>query len=272
MYKCRSIVEALAKNVKNRQRPLFTVALTVLALVSFLPTASASPIGNLQIATCGGVNVNATSIIWLGAPGGLGQAGYGCINTQAGGVGTSVTYSGGTLGPNVNGEIKSLTFGVTPGIDFMDFTGHPNLIFDLSGFLPGPSNTNCSTLTLFSSCAVTAGSPFVLTLQPGGTGTCPAGISGTCDTSVTLNIATSTVRDLGNSSSTPYSGFFTTQIANLSPAQIQAAILAGGTVGSGASGSFTLTPAPGVPEPVTYFMSGAGLLGLAFLKRRKARG
>lgn len=259
-------VKTYFKN-KTTIRRLFTVAVGALALFSFLPAASANPVGNLQLATCGGVNVNATAITWLGAPGGLGQAGYGCVQSQSGGVGTGVTYSGGTLGPNVTGEIKSLTLGVTPGTDFMDFTGHPNLIFDLGGFLPGPANTNCGTLALFGSCAVTAGSSFVLTLNPGGTGTCPAGISGNCDTSITLNLATSTVRDLGNGTSSSYSGFFTTQITTLSPAQIQAAILAGATVGSGASGSFTINS---VPEPVTFVMIGAGLIGITLLKRRKA--
>jgi len=261
--------EALVR-IHTPKRTLFAVALGAFAFVSLLPTASASPIGNLQINTCGGVNVNGTAITWLGAAGGLGQAGYGCLQSSAGGVGTGVTYSGGTLVDGVSGEIKSLVFGVTPGTDFMDFTGHPNLIFDLAGFLAGPSNIGCSTLSLFDACAVAPGSPFVLQLQPGGTGTCPVGISGNCQTSITLNIADSLVRDLGDSSSSIYTGNFTTQITTQSPGQIQAAILGGGTIGSAASGSFTLSAAA-VPEPVTYLLGGAGLVLFAMLKKRRIR-
>jgi len=250
-----------------RFRQLFPVLLGALALISLSTTASASPVGNLQIDTCGGVNVTATAITFLGTPGGKGQSGYGCINSSAGGVGTNITYSGGTLGAGVNGEIKSLTFGVTAGTDFMDFTGVPNLIFDLAGFNPGPSNTNCATLTLNSSCSAAAGSPFILELVQGGTGTCPVGISGNCETSVGLSIQPSILHDLGNGTSALYSGLFSTTISTMSPAQIQATILTpGGTVGSGGTGSFTATA---IPEPSSMLLIGMGLIGLAASRKRK---
>lgn len=243
-------------------------AVGALAFFGLLTTASASPFGNLAIDGCsgGGVNVNSSSITWLGAPGGLAQAGYGCIDTTNGGAGTNVTFNGGTLGPGVTGEIKDLTLGVTPGTDFMDFTGASNLIFDLSNFAAGPSNTNCSTLSLFQTCAVVAGSSFVLELVPGGSGTCPVGISGNCQTDVSL-IANGTARD-GVGVPSTWSGSFTTQIATMSPAQIQAAILSGGTIGSSESGSFTIST---VPEPLSFSMIGLGLIALAVVGRRKIR-
>lgn len=263
-------------HVKHRFRckTVYSAAVGVLAFFGLLGVASATPMGNLAVAGCagGGVNVNATTITWLGTPGGLAQTGYGCIVTTNGGLGTSVTYAGGgPLVAGVTGEIKDLTLGVTSGTDFMDFTGNPNLIFDLSGFLPGPSNTNCATLTaLFQTCAVVAGSFFVLELDPGGTGTCPAGISGTCQTKVGLNIALSTVRD-GTLPNSTWTGSFSTQIPTMSPGQIQTIILGGGTVGSSEAGAFTITPPTSVPEPLSFWMIGLGLIALAIVARRKVR-
>lgn len=269
MHRMFAQINAFSKNTRTI---LFT-AIGLLAFCSAIPMAHATPMGNLAIAGCAaaGVNVNANSITWLGSPGGLAQAGYGCVNTTSGGLGTNLTYSGGTLSSGVNGEIKSLVLSPpTSGIDFMDFTGNPNLIFDLAGFLPGPASTSCGTLALFQSCAVAAGSPFVLELDPGGTGLCPAGVGGgnNCQTKISLNIANSVVRDLGNGSSALWTGSFSTQIPTMSPSQIQSAIIAGATIGSSEAGAFTLFTVP-VPEPVTFVMIGGGLIGLAMLRRRK---
>lgn len=258
---------AQAKNRFRCTRTIYTAAVGALAFFGLLTSASATPFGNLAIDGCagGGVDVNATSITWLGTPGGMAKPGYGCIDTTNGGAGTNVTFSGGTLGPGVTGEIKDLTLGVTPGTDFMDFTGASSLIFNLSNFSPGPSNTNCATLSLFQTCAVVPGSFFVLELVPGGTGSCPAGISGNCQTGVTL-VANGTVSDATGTSN--WSGSFTTQIATLSPAQIQATILAGGTIGSSESGAFTITT---IPEPLSFSMIGLGLVALAIVGRKKLR-
>lgn len=76
----------------------------------------------------------------------------------------------------------------------------------------------------------------------------------------------------GSATNSVWMGTFTTQIAGLTPAQIQAIVLGGGSVSSTYSGSFSVNIAPQVPEPATMLLLGTGLAGIAakVRKRRKA--
>jgi hypothetical protein len=240
------------------------------ALVVFALTASASPVGVLTIGQCAdtGVTVTATTIDWL--PAGTGS---GCIVSSPP---TSVTYSTGTLVPNETGSIKDLTLNGGAVSSFMTFAASSGLVFNLTSVGPGVS-TDCSTVTSFTTnqqCSIIAGgqiSPFVLSTQAGGTGT-----------TVTL-AARGTVTD--SSGSSLWSGPFTTQFAGVTPAQIEAAILTGTTVGipgttstycSGGSctnsysGSFTIT-ITAVPEPVSFLLIGGGLVALVGITKRYKR-
>lgn len=219
-------------------------------LLSLAPTASADVNGSFTIANCGGggVAVSALSITWLP----LGSvAGTGCMET---GLGTNVTYSGGTLGGAVMGDIKNLT---PSGIvnNFMTFQG-TTLDFVLDGFTPPvPSNgTACASITAGQTCIVAPGTPFLLSDTTTGL------------TAVTLD-AFGTITDGGHTGT--WSGSFTTQLS-LTPGQIQHTILTGGTVVSTYSASFTAITA--VPEPASLGLIGAGLIAFAFAgKKRRVR-
>jgi len=234
--------------VKILQSKFYMLAASI-AVLGCSSTAMATAIGPLNVANCagGGVTVNATSITW--SPTGT-VAGTGCIDT---GIGTNVTYSGGTLGAGVAGNIKNLTAGGGITDQFMTFTGS-TLDFVLTGLGPGSANLNCSGLAIGASCSVFAGSPFLLTNLGGG------------NTAVGLS-ANGTVTDGGVTSF--WKGAFTTQL-NLDASTIQADILAGQSISSTHSGQFIVST---VPEPTTLSMlllGGVALIG-SKLRRRKSR-
>jgi hypothetical protein len=84
-------------------------------------------------------------------------------------------------------------------------------------------------------------------------------------TSVTLD-AHGTILDIGDGSTSFWSGSFTTQINTMDPAAIQAQIVGGGAIVSSFSGEFDVT---NVPEPVSMSLIGGGLIALAAIRRRK---
>ena len=220
-------------------------ALAVMACCALVKPASASVVGSLDVANCsgGGLNFSSIAITWL--PAGT-VAGTGCIDT---GAGTSLTYSGGTLGPGVAGNIKNLPSGSD---QFMTFSG-TTLDFVLTGLGPGSANTVCAGLSIGQSCSVAVGSPFILT---------------SLGTSTVVSLsAFGTVEDGGVTGS--WSGAFSTQL-HLTPAAIQTTILTGGSVKSTYSGQFDVTSPSSVPEPSTISMLAAGAGLFIALKRRKS--
>jgi hypothetical protein len=73
------------------------------------------------------------------------------------------------------------------------------------------------------------------------------------------------------SSNSVWSGIFSTQVASETPAQIQAAIIGGGSVTSTYAFSGVSAAGSVIPEPVTSLLIGGGLIALAGLKLRKSR-
>jgi hypothetical protein len=232
------------------------LGLAVLALATLPPSASASVIGHLVVGICGGggVTVSATTIDW--APGSPAA----CLQL---GLGTNITSVGdGTLtGTSAPGTINDLNLAL-PGAataGFMSFITGANLLFDLApvgGFGPGSLVACAVDPGLNNSCSV-PGSPFILTQTVSN--------SGVVGTSVTLD-AHGTILDIGDGSTSFWSGSFTTQINTMDPAAIQTVIAGGGAITSSFSGEFDVT---NVPEPVSMSLIGGGLIALAAIRRRK---
>jgi hypothetical protein len=220
-------------------------AVAVLACLSLIPTASAAAVGAFNESSCsgGGVTVTATLISW--SPGGT-VSNSGCIDT---GILTSLTYSGGTLGSGVVGNIMNVPFGGGSINDFMTFQG-TTLDFVLTNVGPGVANTICTGLSMGASCSVTAGSPFILTALSGG------------DTTASLSVA-GTITDGGVLSY--WQGSFSTQL-NETADSIQSTFLANGTFSSAQSGQFNVSI---VPEPASMTLLGAGLIAIALAARKR---
>jgi hypothetical protein len=243
--------------------------LAVLALATVVPTASAAVVGHLDFGNCGGGGVVVTFnlIDFQLPPSGGANPNNGCIQA---GLGTLVTFDTGTVTPTSVGTVNDLNNPAFPNqnIGFIAFpTVGTGVFFDLASIGPGfAATTNCAGLTVGNACAAAAGSPFLLTLLTGG------------QTEISLNVAG--LATDSTSANSAWQGAFTTQISDMTPAQIQATICgtAGVTVCNGIGGgsisstySFDGFSAAGVPEPVSMALIGGGLIGLAVLRRRKSR-
>jgi hypothetical protein len=222
-------------------------AVVVVALGLLGSRASAAVLGNLNIANAvgGGVTITSTSVDFLLPVGG----GNGAMGS---GQGTSVSYTTGTLSAGSNGTIKDIAGG-GPIVDFMTFVTDPNLHFDLTSVGPGVANTAAVNVldpnTAPSS--PSAGSPFIL----------QSTFTGTTLTFVVAGIA----RDLSSPDSA-WTGVFTTQLAGVTPFQVQQALLDAGSFTSTYSASINASGA--VPEPGSIALLLAGMLPLVRTRRR----
>src|ERR1017187_9484109 len=140
---------------------LGALSLAVLAWATFAPSASASVIGHLTLANCGGggVVVTLTTIDFELPP----LGGNGCIMT---GLGTTVTFTGGTgvITSNEAGTVNDLGF-PPPLSGNTGFISFPGVTFDLLAVGAGVANTACTNTydPTAPACAVVLGSPFVVT-------------------------------------------------------------------------------------------------------------
>jgi hypothetical protein len=229
----------------KRIRAIGAAAIVALGLVG--SHASAAVLGNLNIANTvgGGLTITSNSVDFLQPVGG----GNGAMGS---GAGSSVSYTSGTLLSNSNGTIKDISGG-GPIVDFMTFATDPNLHFDLTSVGPGVANTAAVNVldpnTAPSSPSV--GSPFIL----------QSTFTGTTLTFVVAGIA----RDLSSPDSA-WTGVFTTQLAGVTPFQVQQALLDTGSFTSTYSASINASGA--VPEPGSIALLLAGVLPLVRTRRR----
>lgn len=219
-------------------------------LVILVPTASASIIGTLDVEG-NGVVVSLSTIDWLPIGGGTGLISTTTIS--------DLTYDSGTPLGVSDGSIMDLTSPTAfPVLDFMTFVGAPGLSFNLAGLGPGSSDFNCAGLTSGQSCSIAPGSPFILT-KIGNT------------TAVILTALGTATDSMGDKST--WSGLFTAQLANLTPAQVQANFAKNPNYSIKDSYSGTFVATPSVPESSTSTMAlaGLGLLLLARIPFRRRR-
>jgi len=212
------------------------------------PSASASIIGHLSVANCGGGGTTVSFAVIDWSPGSPSA----CLQT---GIGTTVHSTAGVIVVPSTGTINDLP----PASGIFGFMTFGALHFDLSavnGFGPGiPTDCFPASPPVGSSCSIQSGSvqsPFILTTTATGT-------------SVTL-LAHGTILDPLDGTLANWNGAFTTQINGQTPLQIRNIEVAGGSISSTFSGEFDVTP---VPEPVTMALFGAGLVGLAAFRKRR---
>jgi hypothetical protein len=237
--------------VSKRKLALLTVALFFLVG----STASAAVIGDLVFNSADEeVYVSLSSIDWGPRNTPPTADTTGIINTTAG---TTLTYSGGSVGIGETGTIKDLVLTgppIIPNVGFITFASHPGLSLDLLGLGPGSSNTNCgATTSTGDSCSLAlpggAVSPFVLT-RIGNRSTVTLGVFGTATDS--------------SGAVTPWNGTFTTQI-NMTPGQIASFFAANptGEISSSYSAEVSV-----VPEPTTFLLMGLGLIAIGGVRRK----
>lgn len=235
-----------------------------LAFLGLFTAASATPLivptFAFKTGNCGeNVTVDAFTIDWgspsLGTPG--------CIVANPS---TNVSYVGAGNTPmnllaGATGTINDLPGG--PTTDFISFTAHPDLHFNLESIGPGSSNTTCAGLGVGFSCSVDLSalygfpftSPFLLTRTVTGT-------------NVSLSVF-GKAYDADGGLGSEWIGEFSVPITGQTPAQIEATIKAGNSVTSPHGGDFLLTA---IPEPSTYAMLGFALGALGLYRRRSVRG
>jgi len=238
----------------------------VCGLAFFAPTPSfAALINNSQLNISGDAIVGANFINWL-----CDQPGDAACGAPpfAGAGDFAVTSSTGTFAP-YNG-----TFGFIRDIN--NASQPLNTLFSLPNFITFQLNANESieltfiplgTDPLSPTCAgLTHCTPTNAALI---TGTNPGGVSAfNLDSNATGTAATfgilGIVHELGGGTA-PIAGTYTAQFTGLTPAQVLAQALQGGS--STYSANLVLTT---IPEPTTILLGGIGLLAVG-LFRRKAR-
>jgi hypothetical protein len=194
---------------------------------------------------------NGTNITFMGcASGTLGAVG--CLDAAPDGPNEAIDIN--QANPLTAAEISGLG-----SVTFLTFAGngvtHTAIVYTLTAVLEPAITTNCAGLGQGQSCVVVAGSPIELTLEGSGT-------------TATLNLS-GTVND--GTTAVPWSGKFSATFPTTSPATLQSEILGGQTVTSSNSGSFFSASTPTVPEPTSMTLIGAGLIGFAFVVRRKKK-
>jgi hypothetical protein len=230
----------------------------LMVAVSAAP-ASAVPIFG-QLNFVGAATVSATVIDWEAIPA-VAEPGEGNLRTTIPGTGYFATIDDPNL-TNIADIIDLTAPGTFPLANFLHQFVTPDPRYnDLSFTLQGlviPSLPVCTGAeTVGQSCVAFPGSPFQLTVLPGGV-----------DTGVLFNVfgffldPTEGPDHFLNFAT----GSFTAAIDDRTPGQIRTLILAGGNITASYGAQFNAVP---IPEPLSLTLLGTGLLGVALRARRK---
>jgi hypothetical protein len=239
--------------------------------LSAVPAAAAPITGILNIT--GAASVTATTIDWIPIGGGSGTFDITFPGTQ---------YFADIYQPvsGVNtGTSLDLPAGPFPVTNFLNsfttpFPQYDDLSFTLEGFTL-PVVPVCGTADATGvagdnpgeSCVAFAGSPFTLTMGDNGV-----------STDIHFNVFGSFVDPTfgDNGSLNNATGLYTSNIANMTPLQIQTQIGGGGAVDASYSAQFIAEAVSetgrSVPEPVTLSLLGLGLTASGYRLRRNKRG
>ncbi len=232
-----------------------SVAFGIAVLVASAGVASAAPLGGtFNLAGQAPVRVGPNYIDWGETGPVFGTPTGDIVFTSADGSFSGLTLTTGTLLDLTN---PPALVGAPINIaNFLTADTQPTWDFTLTYIEPG-SGTNAGCFDGDSSTNCTpAGSPFTIVDTAG-------------NASVTLNMR-GTVTDLVGPVST-WSAIYTTQFTGQSAASLLAAIANQGYVQSSYSAEVTSTPPPptSVPEPLSGFLLGTGLLVASTVLRRR---
>lgn len=243
-----------------------TVYSGALALCLFAVPAVAAPITGILNIT-GSASVTANTIDWVPLGGGEGR-----FDITFPGTDYFADIYKPVSGDNT-GDSLDLPAGAFPVQNFLNdfntpFAQYDDLSFTLEGFTPPvapvcgtPDGSGVAGDNPGESCVAFAGSPFTLTMGANG-----------MSTDIHFNVFGSFVDPTfgDNGSLNDATGLYTSNIANMTPLQIQTRIAGGGSVDASYSAQFIAegveTP---VPEPLTLSLMGFGLGATAYRLRRK---
>lgn len=230
--------------------------LFIAALALILPgMISAAPVGTLDIAGLGVVQVFADRIDFSPLGGGTGTF----IVT-----GTDGTFTDVPLG--TTGTITDLTLAAQPPgvpINLANFmvvpAAGPIFRFSLEQILLGGGPSCAGAPGVGQSCTpseIVPNSPFLLTQT---------------STGVVVSFSVmGTVTDVRDAAAAPYSGLFSAQLTVENANTVPEVLAAFGPGGAGFVESSWSAQASVVPEPVSFLLIGGGLVGLVLVRRRMA--
>lgn len=189
-------------------------------------------------------------------------------SSTAVGVGTTVTFDGGSLAPgqpiDINGGAAITPTTLAAGVP-VTFPDTSTLSMTITSFGPGSSNDNCAGLMIGQSCSPIPGSPIILTYTSGPN---PEGTTGG-STDAVLPVS-GTASD-GTGTPSTFTGSFSATIPDQNPDQLQT-LFATNTGASFTQSTYSGSiVASAVPEPreASVIVAASLFIGLAFFKRRK---